>query len=252
MPYFTHQSRRMFYREQGEGPLLLILPGNTASSICHEGELEYFSRHYHTVAPDFLGTGQSDRLEDWPDDWWEQNAHDAAALVQHLGKDRAMVMGTSGGAVVALLMAILCSEQVTAVVADSCLEKYPAEVLQKVVKERLQQTPKQIEFWSLAHGDDWNQVVRADSAWLLRLAQRGVLDWSRGQLKHIRCPVLLTGSLQDNVLPGIGLQICNMASQIPKCRVFLVNHGEHPLIWSHRQDFCHVSEYFLRYIASGI
>jgi valacyclovir hydrolase len=250
MPYFTHQSRRLCYREQGEGLLLLILPGNTASSICHEGELEYFSHHYHAVALDFLGTGQSDRMDEWPDDWWEQNAHAAAALVQHLGKDRAMIMGTSGGAIVALLMAILCPDQVAAVVADSCLEKYPAEVLQKVVEERLQQTPKQIEFWKFAHGEDWNQVVRTDSAWLLRLARHGLVDWSRGQLKYIRCPVLLTGSLRDNVLPGIGLQLCNMASQIPECRVFLANQGEHPLMWSHREDFCHVSEYFLKYIGS--
>ena len=32
MPYVTHDDHRLFYREQGNGPLLLILPGNTASS----------------------------------------------------------------------------------------------------------------------------------------------------------------------------------------------------------------------------
>jgi hypothetical protein len=29
MPYFTYCQRRLFYREQGQGPLLVILPGNT-------------------------------------------------------------------------------------------------------------------------------------------------------------------------------------------------------------------------------
>lgn len=247
MAYFTYKSHQLFYREQGKGSLLLILPGNTASSVCHKGELEYFGRHYHAVSLDFWGTGQSDRLGEWPDDWWEQCAADAAALVRHLKQEKAMIMGTSGGAIVALLMAILYPEHVTAVVADSFLEKYPAEVLRKVVKERLQHTEKQIEFWQFAHGDDWQQVVKADSALLLRLAQPGMLDWSCGKLKHIQCPVLLTGSLQDNVIPGIGLQMCNMASQIPACRLLLVNQGEHPLMWSQREDFLHVSEYFLKY-----
>ena len=247
MPYFTHDSHRLFYREQGKGELLLILPGNTASSACHEAELSYFGRHYHAVALDFRGTGQSDRLEDWPDDWWEHCAADAAALVQHLRQENTMIMGTSGGAIVALLTAILYPEYVKAVVADSCLEKYPADVLRKVVKERLLRTEKQIEFWTFAHGNDWQQVVKSDSALLLRLAQPGTLDWSRGRLKHIQCPVLLTGSLQDNVLPGIGLHMCNMASQIPACRLLLVNQGEHPLMWSQQKDFLHVSEYFLKY-----
>jgi valacyclovir hydrolase len=247
MPYFTYKSQQLFYREQGKGKLLLILPGNSASSICHKGELAYFSRHYHAVALDFRGTGQSGRIAEWPDNWWEQCAEDAAALVRHLHQKKALVMGTSGGAIVALLMAILHPEHVAAVVADSCLEKYPAEVLRKVVEERLQRTPKQIEFWKFAHGDNWQQVVKADSAFLLQLAQPGALDWSRGRLKQIQCPVLLTGSLQDNVLPGIGLQMCNMASQIPACRLLLVNQGEHPLMWSQQKDFLHVSEYFLKY-----
>ena len=42
MPNFIHNSQRLFYREQGEGPLLLILPGNTASSACHPEEVAYF------------------------------------------------------------------------------------------------------------------------------------------------------------------------------------------------------------------
>ena len=247
MPYFTHDSHQLFYREKGTGQLLLILPGNTASSACHDAELSYFGRQYHAVALDFRGTGQSDRLEEWPDDWWEQGAADAAALIQHVGPEKALIMGTSGGAIVALLMAVLYPDYVSAVVADSCLEKYPPEVLHKVVKERLQGTEKQIEFWTLAHGDDWQQVVKSDSALLLRLAQPGTLDWARGRLQYIQCPVLLTGTLQDNVLPRIDLQMCNMASQIPGCRLLLVNQGKHPLMWSRQEDFRHISEHFLKY-----
>ena len=244
MPYFTHNDNHLFYREQGAGPLLLILPGNTASSACHEAELAYFGQRYHTVSIDFLGTGQSDRVAVWPDEWWEQGAREAQALVEHLGQERCLVMGTSGGAIVALLMALLFPKHVQAVVADSCVERFPPEMLRKNVKERSRRTPAQIAFWQRAHGDDWQQVVDADSDVLLRLAERGG-DWFNGRLKEIVCPVLFTASREDDALPNVISQVCRMAEQVPDSRVFLNNRGTHPLMWSQPQDFRHVSDYFL-------
>ena len=48
---------------EGTGSLLLISPGNTASSACHPAELAYFGRQYQAVSLDLPGAGQSDRLE---------------------------------------------------------------------------------------------------------------------------------------------------------------------------------------------
>ena len=246
MPHFVHNDHQIFYRTQGNGPLLLILPGNTASSACHAGELEYFSRHYRVVSLDFWGTGQSDRIDPWPETWWETGAYDTASLIKHLGEEQAYVMGTSGGAIVALLLAILRPERVQAVIADSCLERYPAALLRMVVAERKQRNEKQIAFWQFAHGDDWQQVVEADSNLLLKAAEHGTFDWAQGRLRNIQCPVLLTASMGDRSLPDVGVKICRMAEQIPESRVFLVNGGDHPLMWSRQKDFFHVSEYFLK------
>ena len=41
--------------------LLLILPGNTASSVCQPDELAHFGQRYHAVALDFPCTVRSDR-----------------------------------------------------------------------------------------------------------------------------------------------------------------------------------------------
>ena len=246
MPSFIHNSRRLFYREQGKGSLLLLLPGNTASSACYDGELNYFSSHYRAVSLDFWGTGQSDRADVWPENWWEIGAEDAVALIQHLGEEKALIVGTSGGAIAALLMAILFPEQVQAVVADSCIQRYPAALLRMVVAERRQRSEKQIAFWQIAHGDDWEQVIEADSECLRRVAALGDLDWTQGRLRNIRCPVLLTASLLDRSLPDVGRKICGMAEQIPESRVLFVNGGDHPLMWSRREDFFHVCMYFLK------
>lgn len=136
MPYFTHNQKRLHYIEQGQGPLLVILPGNTASSAHHQGELDFFSGlGYHAVSLDFHGTGQSDRIAGpWPLDWFEQNAHDCAALIKHLGGESTVVTGTSGGAIVAVLTAIHYPTLVRALIADSAGRFYPPEFFEQCIQ----------------------------------------------------------------------------------------------------------------------
>jgi valacyclovir hydrolase len=248
MPAFTNDDHQLFYREQGSGPLLLILPGNTASSANHSGELAYFGQRYRAVSLDFWGTGQSDRLEQWPDNWWEVGAHDAAALIAHLGDEPAFVMGTSGGAIVALLLAILYPERVRAVIADSIVERFTAASLKRSVAGRAARTPEQVTLWAQAHGEDWQAVVDADSGMLMHFLKKTRGDWAQGRLHQINCPVLLTASLEDSMLPNVCKQLMSMSRQIPNSRSFLTGDGDHPLMWSRPEDFRHVCDYFLRRI----
>jgi len=247
MPFFKHNGQQLFYRTEGSGPLLLVLPGNTASSACNAGELATFSRAYKVAALDPLGTGQSHRIALWPENWWEQNAHAAASLVAHLGYEQCIAMGTSGGGIMALLLALACPERVRAVIADSCVECLPGSVLQAAVAERRQYSPGQVAFWRHAHGDDWQTVVNADSDLLLRLAARE-LHWFDGRLPEIVCPVLLTASLRDGALPNVAGQVCHMAEQIPDCQVFFTNAGGHPLMWSRPNAFQAIAWIFLQSI----
>ncbi len=245
MPFFEWNQYRLFYRQQGEGPLLVVLPGNTASSAHLQGELAYFSDRFHVAALDFLGTGQSDRVDIWPDQWWLQGAKQAVALIEHLGYEQAILMGTSGGAVAALLTAIHYPVRVRAVIADSFVEKGPPDQFRKlVIADRAQRTPGQIEFWQMGHGDDWEQVVNADTAMLQRFANQGA-DWFQGQLDQAQCPVLLTGSLRDELIPEAAQQFCGMVEKIPDCRLYLNHQGSHPLMWSDPPIFRTVSDYFL-------
>lgn len=244
MPFFKNNGHQLFYRETGQGPLLLILPGNTASSAWHEGELDHFGQRYHATALDFWGTGQSDRMQVWPDNWWEQGAHDAAALIRHLGYSHAVVMGTSGGAVVALLTTIFYPALVRGVIADSTVEYFPAPTLSQAIQERSPCTEGQIGFWRRVHGEDWEQVVKADSDFLLRFERMGG-DPFQGRLNEIQCPVMLSASLEDKSLPDGEAQLRRMAGQIKKCRLFLALEGSHPLMWSRADEFRREADQFL-------
>ena len=53
----------MFYQEAGEGPVLIFLHGNTASSRLFEPLLPLYTPHFRCVLLDFLGNGRSDRVE---------------------------------------------------------------------------------------------------------------------------------------------------------------------------------------------
>ncbi len=245
MTFFEWDGHKLFYRQRGDGPLLVLLPGNTASSAHLHGELEYFSDRFHVAALDFLGTGQSDRVAVWPDHWWLQGAQQIAVLIEHLGYEQAILMGASGGAVAALLTAIHFPEKVQAVVADSFVEQAPPEQFRElVIADRAQRTPRQVEFWRAGHGDDWDQVVDADTAMLQRFAAQGA-DWLQGMLDQTQCPVLLTGSLADELIPGAAEQFCGMVEKIPNCRLYLHPQGSHPLMWAQPAVFRAVSDFFL-------
>lgn len=244
MPFFVHGGRRLYYREQGEGPLLLVLPGNTATSASHTGEVDYYSQRFQVVSMDFWGTGQSDRVDQFPLDWFQIAAADAAALAAHLSTEKAIWLGVSGGGVIALLAAIHYPERVRAVIVDSTAERLTDDWFKNFIADRAKRSAGQIHFWSSAQGDNWQQVIDADTNFLSRLPRQGG-DLYDGRLKEIGCPVLFTASLQDQLIPDVGGQVLKMASQISASQVFITNQGGHPLMWSCPALFRQVSDMFI-------
>ncbi len=236
MPDFSFRGMRLHYLEQGSGPLVVLLPGNTASSAHMRGDVDRLAARYRAVALDLPGTGQSDRIERWPDDWWGLGAEAAAALIDHLGAVPAIALGTSGGGVIALRLALDAPERVRAVVADSCVDRRDPADLLATADGRDPHDPGAAAFWVHGHGPDWAQVVAADSAMIRRFAAAGG-DWFGERLAAIACPVLLTGSLTDTLLPEVATRQIAMARQIPGCQVWQVNGGDHPLMWTRPDAF---------------
>ena len=128
MPTFSTDGLSLFYDERVSDDLLLILPGNTATSACLQAELNRFGKSYSAVSLVFRGTGKSSRMASWPEDWWGR-----------------------------------C----TGVIADSTVEIYSPDNLRNKFADRSRRTREQAEFWRYAHGEDWEAVVEADSSLLL-------------------------------------------------------------------------------------
>lgn len=252
MPIVDFEGSRLHYREAGKpgAPLLALLPGNTASSACHDGELQHFGAKFHVVALDLPGTGGSDRIATWPDDWFGLGARATAALVEGLGGKPAVLVGCSGGAIIALRLAAARPDLVRAVIADSGLGRIEPAGLRVEVAHRAQRTSGQVGFWRLAQGDDWERVVNADSAFLLSLAGRGG-DAVGDALGRIRCPVLLTGSARDDLVPGLAAGLVAMLGEIPDARAFVAGSGGHPLMWSRPAEFRAAADVFLQMVVGA-
>lgn len=245
MPKFTFQGKQLFYRYQGDGPLLVILPGNTASSICHQAELDYFADSFTTVALDYLGTGLSERVSQLPADWFAYCADQTAALIEHLALGPAILVGTSGGAVVALHCAAAHPDKVRAVIADSFTPAFTPQMLrQNVIEERSQPTKDQAAFWQYAHGEDWQSIVETDTQILIDLVENGG-QWLGESLPRISCPVLLTFSLEDPMLMEPVKYGFEILSQLPDGRIFFSPKGGHPLMWSAPEAFRQAIQGFL-------
>lgn len=246
VPYFDCMGRRLHYVEKGAGPLLLLLlPGDTSSAAMHDEELEHFADRYRTVCLDFWGTGRSERAARWPATWWEQCVEDTASLIHHLAQGPALVVGQSGGAAIALKLAVAHPSTVRALISDSQVERLPQQWLRDIVARQRVPSPTLVAFWRKAHGDDWRRVVDADQEAILARAEQGDIDWYQGRLDSISCPVLLTGSLADRVMPDLPTQILSMARQIPHCHIYFATRGNHPLMWTNPAPWRRAADCFL-------
>ena len=94
MAYFTYQSKKIFYRETGYGEPLMLLHGNTASSVMFEMLLPLYQDNFKVILMDFLGNGKSDRLDEFPADVWMNQAKQVIGLIEYLKYQKVNLAGT--------------------------------------------------------------------------------------------------------------------------------------------------------------
>lgn len=103
MPHFTAQDGiKLYYTDQGEGLPVLALSGLTRNT----GDFDHVAPHLNCrlIRMDYRGRGQSD----WADSnsyTIPQEAADALALLDHLGIEKAAILGTSRGGLIAMMIA---------------------------------------------------------------------------------------------------------------------------------------------------
>jgi len=237
MEKFIFNSKTINYRSKGDGELIIFLPGNTASSIVYQPQIDFFSKYYLAVSVDYLGTGKSDRILDINENWWRFSARQVNALIKHLGYKKTIIVGSSGGSIVAMFLAADFPEKVSHLILDSFSVEFTNEMFENnVIKERSNPNDAQKQFWTYCHGNDWESIIKQDTKNIKRIVESGGY-WLEEAPQKVKCPVLLLGSRKDNFIPNIEQDFKLLSSQISDCRFVLSNKGGHPLIWTNTAFF---------------
>lgn len=106
------------YHREGRGQALVLLHGLGSSGRDWEYQIPEFARHFDVIAPDFRGSGESDKprgpysIADYAEDTW--------ALLDKLDISKAHLVGLSMGGATAFEMAVRRPERVHNLVVVNC------------------------------------------------------------------------------------------------------------------------------------
>lgn len=258
MSVFFFKNKKVFYREQGTGEPLLLLHGNTASSNMFSGIVEMYAKDFNVVLIDFLGHGKSDRLDVFPADLWFFEAEQVIALLREKRYRKVNIIGSSGGSLVAINVALEEPGLVNEIIADSFEGERPIEKFIKNI-ESDRQLSKQNKntklFYLNMQGQDWEKVVDNDTSALIR-HQKEIGVFFHKDLRSLKPAILLTGSKEDEfactVKPNFFEEVyAEMISKIGHGRIHLFEAGGHPAMLTNQEKFYRLSLDFLRTIKAN-
>lgn len=118
MPYFHYHGVKLFYRDEGSGPLFVFLHCWTGNHTFWQNQTAEFSTRFRCLAPDFPGHGFSEKLAHKKDYSPESLAHAVQALLntQAFKNKPFIIAGHSLGGMVALQVALLEKERTKALI----------------------------------------------------------------------------------------------------------------------------------------
>lgn len=252
MSYYVYDDKKIYYYETGSGHPFLLLHGNTASSKMFAQIAEEYSKSFKVILIDFLGHGLSDRLEIFPSDLWFYEAQQVIAFLRFKQYTDVNIIGSSGGAIVALNVALEAPDLVKKVIADSFEGERANETFTKnLLKDRknAKNDPNAQGFYAYIHGQDWEQIVDNDTDAIIR-HQKEIGAFFHKPLEELRCELLLTGSKEDSFMNSISDDYYervygDILKMIPKGSMHLFPKGDHPAMISNFKEFYDLSIEFL-------
>jgi len=137
--FTTSDGTRIYYTDTGEGLPVLALAGLTRNT----GDFDHVAPHLpvRLICMDYRGRGQSD----WADSasyTIPQESADALALLDHLKIDKAAILGTSRGGLIAMMLAATAKHRLLGVALNDIGPEIAAAGL-SVIKDYLGRNPAQ-------------------------------------------------------------------------------------------------------------
>lgn len=252
MPYFIYKDKKCYYEEHGNGMPLLFLHGNTASSNIFCEVAEPFTENYKVVLIDFLGHGKSDRIQKFAADLWFDEAMQVISFLDQVQYKKVNLIGSSGGALVAINVTLEHPDLVNKVIADSFEGEAPLpELVHNIVEER--EASKQDKdgraFYYAMQGEDWENVIDNDTEAICKHS-KSIGKFFHKPLNDLQAEILLTGSNEDEFIkllyPDFYIKTySSLINKMGKGEMHIFNKGGHPAIISNKDEFIKLAKAFL-------
>lgn len=248
MAYFKYEEKNIYYEEVGAGFPLVFLHGDTASSKMFELLLPLY-QGFKIILIDFLGNGNSDRIEKFPAELWFSQARQVIALLEHLHCGKAGLVGTSGGAWAAVNAALERPDLVEKVVADSFDGRTLAEDFsENLLKERVfaKNDSFSRQFYEWCQGEGWETVVDLNTKALMECADTA-LPLFHKPLETLKVPILFSGSVEDTMCKkGFIEEYKQMSMLVPHGKIHLFSTGGHPAMMTNAEEFAEIVKKFFK------
>lgn len=253
MSYFSFDNKQIHYTEYGTGTPLLLLHGNTASSKMFDHIVDLYKKEFHVILIDFLGHGQSDRLSEFSTDLWFNEAKQVIAFLREHQYTNVNLIGCSGGALVAINVALEAPELINKVIADSFEGEHSLKLVTDTIRED-RETSKEDEasrlFYFNMHGDDWEQVVDHDTRAICKHGAE-IGGFFHKSMHTLEPDILLTGSKADEFVCAIAPDYFEavygaLLEKIGHGQLHLFETGGHPAMLTSPCDFYKLSNSFFK------
>jgi len=196
---------RVFYRDAGAGPPIVILHGGWGYDIYpFERQIATLASDYRVIAPDRTGYGRSSRLERQETDFHHRAAAETFAVIDALELDRPVVWGHSDGAVIAFLMGLSNPGRLRGLIVEAAhfLRRKPGsrEFFETMMRDPDGLGERVATVLAREHGDRWRDLIRTNGDAWLRIAEDSRApspDLYGGRLGRLRLPTLVIHGARD-------------------------------------------------------
>ena len=253
MAYFQYKGKNVFYDEYGESEnIVLLLHGNTSSSLMFSDMIKLFEKDFKIVVIDFLGCGKSEKVEKLDTDLWYDEAQQVIQLLDLKKYKNVNIIGTSGGAIVAINVALERPDLVNKVIADSFEGERALDIVTNTIVEDRENSKKDDNtrmFYYLMNGEDWEKAIDSDTKAMYEHAKK-IKKFYHKDLNELSVPILFTGSKEDEFVSMISNNFYNelfknLISKVQNGSMYIFEQGGHPAMLSNADKFFELAKEFL-------
>lgn len=213
MPYATRDGQRLYYEESGSGPAIVFSHGLFMDSYMFKDQVAEFSKSYRCIAWDERAHGKTADPEKCDPFTYYDSAADLMAILDHLGIDKAILVGMSQGGYLSLRAAITYPDRVRALVLiDTQALKEEAKAVEshsshvKGCIEAGKMTDDIVDYAArLIMDPNWEGTPEWKERWkrlslpnvLQAMTTLGSRDDISDKISQIKCPALVIHGSED-------------------------------------------------------